>query len=277
MFVGIGAARVRDTFEKAAKKQPAIVFIDELDAIGRRRGSGVGTMHEEREQTLNQLLVLLDGMEQSRKLLVIGATNRPDVLDPALMRPGRFDRILRLELPTAAARVDILKIHTRSKPLSPDVSLPRIADQTNGFSGADLESLCNAAGLIAIRRSRIGTNGDAGAVAITADDFKCAREEMIKSSRVFARLDAILVESASQFAEPTGLAIARVKLVTGSVLEGRVQWMNATHFKLRMSDDSEVIVSKDHAVEIVALDGSESGPVADVKPDGWVGKDLAAG
>ncbi len=275
MFVGVGAARVRDTFEKAAKEKSAIVFIDELDAVGRRRGSGSGAMHEEREQTLNQLLVLLDGMERHRKLVVMAATNRPDTLDPALLRPGRFDRVLRLELPTAAERVEILKIHTRNKSLDPAVSLESIAERAAGFSGADLESLCNAAGLLAIRRTR-GSNGDATPGTIDHADFARAYDDMVKSNRVFARLDAILVESASQFAEPVGLALARVKLVTGSVLEGRVQWMNATHFKLRMSDDSEVIVSKDHAVEIVALDGSESGPVSDVKPDGWVGKDLAA-
>ena len=115
LFVGVGAARVRDTFEKAVAKQPAVIFLDEIDAIGRRRGSGVGTMHEEREQTLNQLLVLLDGMEKHARLVVIAATNRPDVLDPALLRSGRFDRMLRLELPTAAERLEILNIHTRGR------------------------------------------------------------------------------------------------------------------------------------------------------------------
>ena len=117
MFVGVGAARVRDTFEKALAEQPAVIFIDELDAVGRRRGSGIGTMHEEREQTLNQLLVSLDGIEQNKRLVVIAATNRPDVLDAALLRPGRFDRTLRLSLPGEQERLDILKIHTRTKPL----------------------------------------------------------------------------------------------------------------------------------------------------------------
>ena len=271
LFVGIGAARVRDTFEKATKQQPAVIFIDELDAIGRRRGSGIGTMHEEREQTLNQLLVLLDGMEKHARLVVMAATNRPDVLDPALLRSGRFDRILRLELPTAAERLEILKIHTRNKPLDAGLALDRIAAETDTFSGADLEALVNGAGLLAVRRTR-GANGDA--VRLTADDFARARQDMLKSNRSFDRLDSVLVESASQFAEPTGRALARVTLVTGETLEGQVLWMNAGLIKLRLADGSEVAIAKENAAQIAPLAGTESTPRGDFVPDRWAGRSL---
>jgi cell division protease FtsH len=271
MFVGIGAARVRDTFEKATKQQPAVIFIDELDAVGRRRGSGIGTMHEEREQTLNQLLVLLDGMEKHARLVVMAATNRPDVLDPALLRSGRFDRVLRLELPTKGERLEILTIHTRNKSLDVTLDLDRIAAETDNFSGADLEALVNSAGLLAIRRTR-GANGDS--VCLTNEDFAVARQEMLKSNRSFDRLDSVLVESASQFAEPTGKALARVTLVTGETLEGQVLWMNAGLMKLRLADGSEVAVAKKSAAQIAPLEGTESVARGDFIPDRWAGRSL---
>jgi cell division protease FtsH len=277
MFVGIGAARVRDTFEKAVAQQPAIIFIDELDAIGRRRGSGTGAIHEEREQTLNQLLVLMDGMERHAQLVVMAATNRPDVLDSALLRSGRFDRVLRLGLPTQNERLEILKIHTRDKPLDSTVSLERVAGQTDGFSGADLEALTNQAGLLAIRRTRDQSEGNGQSGSIASDDFDLALAEMIKSNRRFDRLDSVLVESASQFAEPTGRAVARVTLVTGAVVEGEVLWMNATHIKLRLSDESEVIIAKETAVQIAPLSGTETSPDADFSPDRWIGRALDVG
>jgi cell division protease FtsH len=277
MFVGIGAARVRDTFEKAVAQQPAIIFIDELDAIGRRRGSGTGAIHEEREQTLNQLLVLMDGMERHAQLVVMAATNRPDVLDSALLRSGRFDRVLRLELPTGSERLEILKIHTRDKPLDNSVSLERIAEQTDGFSGADLEALTNQAGLMAIRRTRGESEGNGQPGVIASDDFERALAEMVKSNRRFDRLDSVLVESASQFAEPTGRAVARVTLVTGSIVEGEVLWMNATHIKLRLNDESEIIVAKETAVQIAALTGTDTSPDGDFSPDRWAGRALDVG
>jgi cell division protease FtsH len=277
LFVGVGSARMRDTFEKAAAQQPAVIFIDELDAIGRRRGSGVGSMHEEREQTLNQLLVLLDGMERFRQLVVIAATNRPDVLDPALLRSGRFDRILRLELPTSKERFEILKIHTRNKTLEATVSLEHLAGQTENFTGADLESLVNAAGLLAVRRSRGETNGKPNAVSLSAEDFDRARTEMSKSTRQFDRLDSVLAESITQFAEPVGRANVRVTLATGAILEGHVVWMNASHIKLRLKDDTETIVAKDHAVQIAPLEGTETAPAGDFTPDRWAGRTLATG
>lgn len=154
MYVGVGASRVRDLFEQAKKKAPAIVFIDEIDAVGRHRGAGTGGGNDEREQTLNQLLVEMDGFGTNSGIIVIAATNRPDVLDPALLRPGRFDRQITVNMPDAHGREDILKVHSRNKPLGPDVDLKEIAKDTIGFTGADLENLLNEAALLAVRRKK---------------------------------------------------------------------------------------------------------------------------
>ena len=153
MFVGVGASRVRDLFEQAKKNSPCIIFIDEIDAVGRRRGAGLGGGHDEREQTLNQLLVEMDGFDGNTGIIMIAATNRPDILDPALMRPGRFDRRIMVGIPDIKGREDILKVHSRGKPLAPDVDLKTIAQSTAGFTGADLENLLNEAALLTARRS----------------------------------------------------------------------------------------------------------------------------
>ena len=154
MFVGVGASRVRDLFKKAKKSLPSILFIDEIDAVGRQRGAGVGGSHDEREQTLNQILVELDGFEPNIGLIVIAATNRPDILDPALLRPGRFDRKVVLNLPDIKQRNDILKIHVKGKPLKTNVNLRNVAERTAGFSGADLESLLNEAAILAAKNNK---------------------------------------------------------------------------------------------------------------------------
>ena len=154
MYVGVGASRVRDLFEQAKKKAPAIVFIDEIDAVGRHRGAGTGGGNDEREQTLNQLLVEMDGFGTNSGIIVIAATNRPDVLDPAILRPGRFDRQITVNRPDAQGREYILKVHSRNKPLGPDVDLKEIAKDTIGFTGADLENLLNEAALLAVRRKK---------------------------------------------------------------------------------------------------------------------------
>lgn len=151
MFVGVGASRVRDLFDKAKKNAPAILFIDELDAIGRQRGSGLGGSHDEREQTLNQILVEMDGFETGTNVIVIAATNRPDVLDQALLRPGRFDRRVAIDLPDKKERVEILKVHTKNKPLASDIDFSKIAAGTAGFSGADLKNVANEAAILAAR------------------------------------------------------------------------------------------------------------------------------
>jgi len=154
MFVGVGASRVRDLFDQAKKNSPCIVFVDEIDAVGRQRGAGLGGGHDEREQTLNQLLVEMDGFETSTHVIVIAATNRPDVLDPALLRPGRFDRHVMLDRPDIRGRRAILEVHSRNKPLDPGVDLEVLAKQTPGFSGADLSNLINEAAILAARQNR---------------------------------------------------------------------------------------------------------------------------
>jgi cell division protease FtsH len=154
MFVGVGASRVRSLFEKAKKSAPCIVFIDEIDAVGRRRGAGLGGSHDEREQTLNQILVEMDGFEPTQNIIVIAATNRPDVLDPALLRPGRFDRRVTIDLPDLKDREEILNVHAYKKPLAKTVELKKIAERTAGFSGADLANILNEAAILAARANR---------------------------------------------------------------------------------------------------------------------------
>ncbi|WP_040213818.1 ATP-dependent zinc metalloprotease FtsH [Clostridium polynesiense] len=154
MFVGVGASRVRDLFDQAKKNSPCIIFIDEIDAVGRQRGAGVGGGHDEREQTLNQLLVEMDGFGINEGIIMIAATNRPDILDPALLRPGRFDRQIVVGAPDVKGREEILKVHTRNKPLNDDVNLNILAKRTPGFTGADIENLANEAALLSVRRDK---------------------------------------------------------------------------------------------------------------------------
>jgi cell division protease FtsH len=160
MFVGVGASRVRDLFKSAKKNAPSILFIDEIDAVGRHRGAGLGGGHDEREQTLNQILVEMDGFDTGTNVIVMAATNRPDVLDPALLRPGRFDRRVMLDLPDIRDREEILKLHTKGKPIAKDINLKKIGERTPGFSGADLFNLLNEAAILAARRNKkiIGNN-----------------------------------------------------------------------------------------------------------------------
>src|SRR5438105_2702617 len=170
MFVGVGASRVRDLFKKAKKNAPCIIFIDEIDAVGRQRGAGLGGGHDEREQTLNQILVEMDGFETDTNIILIAATNRPDVLDPALLRPGRFDRQVVLDLPDIKDREEILKVHSKNKPLAKDVNLHIIAERTPGFSGADLANLINEGAILAARVNK---------QEITFDELKEAIEKVM--------------------------------------------------------------------------------------------------
>jgi cell division protease FtsH len=170
MFVGVGASRVRDLFEQGKKNAPCIIFIDEIDAVGRHRGAGLGGGHDEREQTLNQLLVEMDGFESNEGVILIAATNRPDVLDPALLRPGRFDRQIVVDMPDVRGREGILKVHSRKIPLNDDVDLSRIARGTPGFSGADLANLINEAALMAARR---------GHNKVTVFDMEAAKDKVL--------------------------------------------------------------------------------------------------
>ncbi|MEO0128246.1 MAG: ATP-dependent zinc metalloprotease FtsH [candidate division WOR-3 bacterium] len=170
MFVGVGASRVRDLFDQAKRHSPCIVFIDEIDAVGRLRGAGLGGGHDEREQTLNQLLVEMDGFEVNEGIILMAATNRPDILDPALLRPGRFDRVIVLDRPDVRGRLGILKVHTRRIPLAPDVDLDILARGTPGFSGADLANMCNEAALLAARRNKD---------KITMQEFEDAKDKIL--------------------------------------------------------------------------------------------------
>ena len=170
MFVGVGASRVRDLFEQGKKNAPCIIFIDEIDAVGRHRGAGLGGGHDEREQTLNQLLVEMDGFESNEGVILVAATNRPDVLDPALLRPGRFDRRVVVGRPDVRGRESILKVHTKKVPLGDDVDLSVIARGTPGFAGADLANLVNEAALIAARQNR---------KVVTQIDFELAKDKVL--------------------------------------------------------------------------------------------------
>jgi cell division protease FtsH len=182
MFVGVGASRVRDMFEQAKKNAPCIIFIDEIDAVGRHRGAGLGGGNDEREQTLNQLLVEMDGFEANEGVIIIAATNRPDVLDPALLRPGRFDRQITVPNPDVAGREKILRVHMRKVPLAPDVDSKTIARATPGFSGADLANLVNEAALLAARRNKR---------LVTHDEFEEARDKVVMGA---ARNSMVLTE-----------------------------------------------------------------------------------
>jgi cell division protease FtsH len=265
MFVGVGAARVRDLFETAIKKAPAVVFIDEIDALGRRRGSGIGSSHDEREQTLNQLLVCLDGFKPNDRVVVLAATNRPDVLDQALVRPGRIDRRIRVPELGEQTRADVLKIHTRGKPIE-GVDLQEIARLTAGFNGAQLENLCNEAALIAVRRMREKSES---AVRITRADFDRAMQAGALKDQRFNKLDSVLIESASQLAEPTGLARVRLHLCDTSLVEGDVVWADATFLKVRRAGEPDLIIPKRQVQRLAVLDGTEAIGIDDLQIDSW--------
>ena len=187
MFVGVGASRVRDLFGEAKKKAPAIIFIDEIDAVGRQRGAGLGGGHDEREQTLNQMLVEMDGFGTNEGVIVMAATNRPDILDKALLRPGRFDRQIMVNYPDVKGREEILKVHSRGKPLGPDVNLATIAKSTSGFTGADLENLLNESALLAVRH---------GKKAITQEEIQEATIKVVmgaeKKSHIVSDRDKLI-------------------------------------------------------------------------------------
>ena len=185
MFVGVGASRVRDLFEEAKKKAPCIIFIDEIDAVGRQRGAGLGGGHDEREQTLNQLLVEMDGFSANEGVIVLAATNRPDILDKALLRPGRFDRQIVVSNPDVKAREQILEVHSRKKKLADDVDLKTIAKNTSGFSGADLENVLNEAALLAARRNlnEIGMQEVEDAMVKLLWDLKNVQELEVKKNK----------------------------------------------------------------------------------------------
>lgn len=266
MFVGVGAARVRDLFETAIKKAPSVVFIDEIDALGRRRGSGIGSSHDEREQTLNQLLVCLDGFKPNDQVVVLAATNRPDVLDFALVRPGRIDRRIRVPELSDPARLDVLRIQTRGKPLD-GINLEEIARVTAGYSGARLENLCNEAALLAVRRSK---HEPGRPIRITQDDFLRAMRSGTAQDQRFNKLDSLMIESAAQLAEPTGRARVRIRLLDASPLDGDVVWADATFVKIRPGGgEPDLIVAKRQIQQLQVLEGTDSAVLEDLQIDNW--------
>lgn len=256
MFVGVGAARVRDMFEEAQKKAPAVIFIDEIDAVGRRRGAGISTAHDEREQTLNQLLVSLDGIEKAQgtksHVVVIGATNRVDILDRALLRPGRFDLRLTIAPPEQEARLEILRIHTQDKRLDTSVDLAALARRTAGRTGADLESLCNESAMRAVRRSIDG----GGPATVREEDFEAALSRGEDAAAIFDQLDALLVDSASQLSKADGEVRVRLRLADQEELEGLLVWADAGWLKLRTSDGTGRLVPKHQVRWVEAGEGT---------------------
>jgi cell division protease FtsH len=268
MFVGVGAARVRDTFETAIRETPAVLFIDELDAVGKRRGSGVSGAHDEREQTLNQLLVCLDGVTSYSQLIVIAATNRADTLDKALLRAGRFDRVIKIGLPTLEQRVQVLEVHTKNKVLDDEVSLLDVAKSCNGFSGADLETLVNEAAILALRR----VSSKADPLKITKEDLLEARGSIGGLSRGYSVADAVLIESASQITKAKADACIKVTLRDSTSYQGVVVWADGTFIKLSPSTGDAVTISKSFIKLIEAIGTDNNEDTVGVETDPWANR-----
>ncbi|HEX4383094.1 MAG TPA: AAA family ATPase [Myxococcales bacterium] len=262
MFVGVGASRVRDLFEQAAKKAPAIVFIDELDAVGRRRGSGMTMSHQEREQALNQILVSMDGFQKRKNVIVIAATNRADVLDSALLRPGRFDIRLKIEPLNEAGRSEVLAIHLRGKPAA-GVDVQEIARKTDGLSGAELALLVNEAALEAVRRS----TGDK--IAIEARDFDKAIAECKGRGGGLDQLDVALSESALQFVKQQARVLLKVMLDDGSEESGELIWADTQFLKLRTASGATPVLAKKCIVRLEALEGTAGARDDEVAGNPW--------
>lgn len=248
MFVGVGASRVRDLFETAKKNAPAIIFIDEIDAVGRQRGAGMGGGHDEREQTLNQLLVEMDGFDGNEGVIVIAATNRSDVLDPALLRPGRFDRQILVGRPDVKGREAILKVHARNKPLADDVDLKVVAQQTPGFAGADLENVLNEAALVAARRNK---------KKIDASDIDEAEDRVIagpaKKDRVISKKEREMVAFHEAGHTIVGLILSNARVVHKVTIIPRGR---AGGYMIALPKEDQFLLTKDDMFEqIVGLLG----------------------
>jgi len=241
VFVGVGAARVRDLFDQGRKQAPCVLFIDELDAVGRKRGSGIGSGHDEREQTLNQLLVAMDGFESNDGVVVLAATNRVDVLDKALIRPGRFDRQVEVPLPkNVESRAQIIAVHrNRMGQIFGDVDFDRLANQTAGYSGADLENLLNEAALHAVRNNR---------ERIEEHDFEAALATIRTGRQLFSTLDLTLIESANQLSKPVEPLFARLTQNRGAVFEGEVLWIDSAYIGMRPMEGGRTVILPKNSV-----------------------------
>jgi len=269
MFVGVGASRVRDLFEQAKKSAPCIVFVDEIDAVGRQRGAGLGGSHDEREQTLNQILVEMDGFDSSTNVIVIAATNRPDVLDPALLRPGRFDRQVILDRPDIAGRRSILEVHSRGKPLEGDVSIDNLARQTPGFSGADLENLVNESAILAARRGKktIGRNELTEAIdRVLAGPQRKSRviSERERLMTAYHEAGHALVARMLPYADP----VRKVSIVARGMMGGytRVVPDEDRLFKTkRQFEDELAVFMAGHVAETMVFDEQSTGAANDIE------------
>ncbi|HEY8445806.1 MAG TPA: ATP-dependent zinc metalloprotease FtsH [Thermomicrobiales bacterium] len=269
MFVGVGASRVRDLFDQAKKSAPCIVFVDEIDAVGRQRGAGLGGSHDEREQTLNQILVEMDGFDSSTNVIVIAATNRPDVLDPALLRPGRFDRQVILDRPDIQGRKAILEVHARGKPLEEDVSIENLARQTPGFSGADLENLVNEAAILAARRNKKTIGREELTEAIDRVIAGPQRKSRVISEReramtAYHEAGHALVARMLPNADP----VRKVSIVARGMMGGytRVVPDEDRLFKTKKQFEDELaVLMAGHVAEMMVFDEQSTGAANDIE------------
>jgi cell division protease FtsH len=269
MFVGVGASRVRDLFEQAKRNAPCIVFVDEIDAVGRQRGAGLGGSHDEREQTLNQILVEMDGFDSSTNVIVIAATNRPDVLDPALLRPGRFDRQVILDRPDIQGRMAILDVHARGKPLEKDVSVENLARQTPGFSGADLENLVNEAAILAARRNKKTVGRDELTEAIDRVIAGPQRKSRVISERermmtAYHEAGHALVARMLPNADP----VRKVSIVARGMMGGYTRVVpdedRLFRTKAQFEDDLAVFMAG-HVAEMMVFEEQSTGAANDIE------------
>ncbi len=257
LFVGVGAARVRDLFETARKQAPCIVFIDELDAVARKRGSASSSLiHQEREQALNQLLVAMDGFAALERVIVVAATNRSDVLDPALLRPGRFDLRLKMAELSQSDRLAVLKLHTRNKALDAGVNLEEVAARCPGLTGAELEHLANEAALAAVR---------AGRNSLGAGDFQAALDARQQTKLDFDQLDVVLAESSGQLSVPARPILLTAVLREGGQLKGTLLWADAQALKLKTSE-GPVVVSRAALARLIPDPDTESALREELQP-----------
>jgi cell division protease FtsH len=269
VFVGVGASRVRDLFEQAKQNKPCIIFIDEIDAVGRRRGSGVGGSHEEREQTLNQILTEMDGFTPNAGVIVLAATNRPDVLDPALLRPGRFDRRISIDAPDVSGRVAILKVHAAGKPLENTVNLDTVAKETHGFSGADLANLINEAAILAARRNKtvIGMDEIEEAIdRVIAGPQKKSRKISQQEKKVAAYHESghALVARMLPNADP----VHKVSIIARGGMGGYTRLLpTEEHYLLTRSQFKDTLATYlgGHTAEEMIFDEVTTGPHSDIK------------